>query len=99
MLCYVMLSYLILRYLFFPLQVFFSHFMWVAILKLLLFGVFEMRTIIIVYQARYYSLHTAHELRMTDTGQEVLSHDAQSPITVELQMCLLLHATTDCTFS
>jgi uncharacterized protein YhhL (DUF1145 family) len=35
--------------------------MWVAILKLLLFGVFEMRTIIIVYQARYSALHSALE--------------------------------------
>jgi hypothetical protein len=42
-------------------------------------------------------LHMNSEV--TDTGQEVQSHDAQSPITVELQQCLLLHATTDCTFS
>ena len=34
---------------------FFGHFMWIAILKLLLFGVFEMRTVLAVYQARFSS--------------------------------------------
>jgi hypothetical protein len=32
---------------------FFGHFMWIAILKLLLFGVFEMRTVVTIYQARF----------------------------------------------
>jgi hypothetical protein len=32
---------------------FFGHFMWIAILKLVLFGVFEMRTVVTVYQARF----------------------------------------------
>lgn len=33
--------------------VFFSHFMWIAVLKLLIFCVFEMRAVVAVYQARY----------------------------------------------
>ena len=32
---------------------FFQHFMWIAVLKLFLFCVFEMRTIVSIYQARY----------------------------------------------
>ena len=32
---------------------FFGNFMWISILKLVLFGVFEMRTVVTVYQARF----------------------------------------------
>ena len=46
--------------------------MWVAILKLLLFGVFEMRTIIIVYQARYSALHLNSELSLDEEYYHVM---------------------------
>lgn len=37
-------------------KVFFSHFFWIAVLKLVIFFVFEMRSIVSIYQARYSQL-------------------------------------------
>lgn len=43
--------------------IFFQHFMWIAILKLMIFCVFEMRAVVSIYHARYASLScTAHSL-------------------------------------
>jgi hypothetical protein len=34
-------------------KIFFAYFMWIAVLKLLMFCVFEMRTVVMIYQARF----------------------------------------------
>lgn len=74
-------------------QVFFAHFMWVTILKLLLFGVLEMRTIITIYQARWQLLpHVSdceNPIFLTSQKELLISTPPHQPLRIVFTNCTM----------